>query len=692
MFSRTIALNNGHSSPSGLRFRPLLLLSWSVLLLSLTISTEASGQSSSCQSGFRLEQQRLRVILEPFRHRMKVRVEVQVHKMNKQPRWFFRLSPIARLSRVQWRSRRRWRSLPFLRHHNLFSIPALSATRGRLRFVYELRFSGKGRYLTRLSRLRIESEETYAFHDWTPLPLLCSLPKTPLVSSQMWVKAPASLRVVGPGRLVTSKLIGKQRWWRWDFAFSSQQSPPLLAAALRLFRVTQKSRFSFYFRAGFQRSRLRRLHKWLTKGWTTLRQQWGPRFPTQQSRPQTDTLRLVSYGGARLQIYPGLVLLPQRLGFPNAPLRGWLNSLMTQRQFWLYVLAQQWWGQSIRGVGQGRVWLNQGLAHYAAIQALRKLRGPWSERRALQRCLRSFLKSATPGHLRFVSPDQQGALSTAQTRGVLVLYELHRRLSRKTVLEGLKLLFRTYRGQSFESKDLRRQWEHLGGRELQLFFLQWIWGEDLPSSKVLSWSCKRRAKGCLLKVALQNRGSLTAWWPLEVRGASGQKLRFLLKLPPQRTLQWQQWLTFRPWSVKAAARDVLLQGIRWKRWLQQAHRLRQQQLWKESQLVYQQLLQWNPRHPQALYGLARWHQQQRQLGEAAILYQQLLRPASRRLRPRWPSLWARVRLAEIALQQKKPTKARRWLSRLRKQKQNPFGLQKEVQRLWSTLKTSKTTR
>lgn len=89
MFSRTIALNNGHSSPSGLRFRPLLLLSWSVLLLSLTISTEASGQSSSCQSGFRLEQQRLRVILEPFRHRMKVRVEVQVHKMNKQPRWFF---------------------------------------------------------------------------------------------------------------------------------------------------------------------------------------------------------------------------------------------------------------------------------------------------------------------------------------------------------------------------------------------------------------------------------------------------------------------------------------------------------------------------------------------------------------------------------------------------------------------------
>lgn len=205
-----------------------------------------------------------------------------------------------------------------------------------------------------------------------------------------------------------------------------------------------------------------------------------------------DHLRVSEIIALHGEAFPGLI----HMGLPT-----WVqaDTQGEQKVFRAHEVAHQWWGVEVGYDSYRDQWLSEAFAEYSALLYLERKRGSTELFRALAGYRESIysVRAYAFGH-----GERSGAIalgyraSSSRTEGDfdLVVYK-----KGAYVLHMLRLLltdlatdddrpffrllsefYKTYRGKDATTADFQHLAERYAGENLDWFFNQWVYGEDLP--------------------------------------------------------------------------------------------------------------------------------------------------------------------------------------------------------------------
>ena len=141
----------------------------------------------------------------------------------------------------------------------------------------------------------------------------------------------------------------------------------------------------------------------------------------------------------------------------------------------LYVheLAHHWWGDAVGPATWKDIWLNEGFATYS--EAL------YDEYRAGSKALQSSMLSKYQDNFsgKLYDPQEFMFSSTIYDKGAWVLHMLRWEVGDSTFFKIMREYFEKYKYRTASTSDFQHVCESISGRNLQLFFDQWVFeGED----------------------------------------------------------------------------------------------------------------------------------------------------------------------------------------------------------------------
>ena len=148
-------------------------------------------------------------------------------------------------------------------------------------------------------------------------------------------------------------------------------------------------------------------------------------------------------------------------------------------------LAHQWFGDLVSGRGWAELWLNEGFATYCEAVVAEALHGPARAalvRRGWQRDTVTATDDAPrpllwPG---FAHPDEAFD-AHAYSGGAARVHLLRDQLGDEAFLAALRLYLETHAGGVATTADLQAAFEATSGRDLDVFFDEWVRSSGYPS-------------------------------------------------------------------------------------------------------------------------------------------------------------------------------------------------------------------
>lgn len=166
-------------------------------------------------------------------------------------------------------------------------------------------------------------------------------------------------------------------------------------------------------------------------------------------------------------------------------------------------IAHQWFGNSVTEADWSQVWLSEGLAVYLSLLYLEDKYGTDTLKKELMKSRqqvigyskkkkRPIIDTVTTDYLELLNPN------TYQKAG-WVLHMLKRQLGESVFWKGVSEYYSAFAGKNAVTSDFRKIMESVSGKDLSLFFSQWLERPGHPSLQV-DWKYDEQKKQALVTV------------------------------------------------------------------------------------------------------------------------------------------------------------------------------------------------
>ena len=168
-------------------------------------------------------------------------------------------------------------------------------------------------------------------------------------------------------------------------------------------------------------------------------------------------------------------------------------------------LAHQWWGDLLTCRSWAHIWLNEGFATYFTSLWFEKDRGLDDFRYRARGHQKATIEEDSSRYRRpvvqevFTDPINLFDSHSYQ-KGASVLHMLRFVLGEEGFGKGIKEYARRHRAALVETEDLRRAMEEATGKDLTLFFRQWLYQAGHPKFRV-SWDWDQESSMVELRVS-----------------------------------------------------------------------------------------------------------------------------------------------------------------------------------------------
>ncbi len=179
-------------------------------------------------------------------------------------------------------------------------------------------------------------------------------------------------------------------------------------------------------------------------------------------------------------------------------------------------IAHQWFGNSATENDWNHVWLSEGFATYFAILYQEGVYGDKKRKEELgldrKQIIEYYQKNPSPIVDASITDPMKVLSTNTYQKGGWVLNMLRHKLGDEAFWKGIKTYYNTYQNGNVMTIDFQKIMEEVSGKDLNLFFQQWIFTKGYPELK-WDWSYK---KGKITLNIIQTQKQYLFDFPLEI--------------------------------------------------------------------------------------------------------------------------------------------------------------------------------
>ncbi len=184
-------------------------------------------------------------------------------------------------------------------------------------------------------------------------------------------------------------------------------------------------------------------------------------------------------------------------------------------------IAHQWFGDMATETDWPHLWLSEGFATYMTILYMENSYGKDTATKMLiadRKATIAFSKKVKrPVVDKSVTDYMQLLNANSYQKGGWVLHMLRNQLGDSTFWRGIRTYYAKYAGANASSEDLQKVLEEVSGKDLSVFFRQWLYTPGQPDIE-LSWVYEEARK--LTTVTITQKQETEFVFPLEIKVTS----------------------------------------------------------------------------------------------------------------------------------------------------------------------------
>ncbi|HKB43163.1 MAG TPA: M1 family aminopeptidase, partial [Chitinophagaceae bacterium] len=165
-------------------------------------------------------------------------------------------------------------------------------------------------------------------------------------------------------------------------------------------------------------------------------------------------------------------------------------------------ITHQWFGDMVTEKSFAHLWLSEGFATYFAHIYIESKYGTDSLNKEMQKDRNEvieFAKAWDKPIVDSVSPYMQLLNVNSYQKGSWILHMLRRQLGDSVFHQIIRSYYNTYKGKNADTKDFEKIAEKISGKNLDVFFREWLYTPGLPHLKI-SWKYLPKEKKISIKV------------------------------------------------------------------------------------------------------------------------------------------------------------------------------------------------
>lgn len=152
-------------------------------------------------------------------------------------------------------------------------------------------------------------------------------------------------------------------------------------------------------------------------------------------------------------------------------------------------IAHQWFGDAITETDWQHLWLSEGFATYMTLLYMEHTYGSDTLRSSLREDREKIIEFAKTRQTPVVdttvhSNYMQLLNANSYEKGSWVLHMLRRKIGDEAFWTGIRQYFKDYNGRNACTDDFRKEMEKASGKDLQRFFMQWLYTATMPELQV----------------------------------------------------------------------------------------------------------------------------------------------------------------------------------------------------------------
>lgn len=179
-------------------------------------------------------------------------------------------------------------------------------------------------------------------------------------------------------------------------------------------------------------------------------------------------------------------------------------------------IAHQWFGNMATEKSFAHLWLSEGFATYMTIVYMENKYGADTARAMLaedRQQVASFAKSSDRPVVDSISGYMQLLNANSYQKGGWVLHMLRHELGDPVFYKSIRSYYARYAGKNADTRDLQQVFETVSGKDLSVFFRQWLHTPGIPRLDVqYNWSEKDKK----LTVTVNQLQKTAFQFPLEL--------------------------------------------------------------------------------------------------------------------------------------------------------------------------------
>lgn len=208
-------------------------------------------------------------------------------------------------------------------------------------------------------------------------------------------------------------------------------------------------------------------------------------------------------------------------------------------------IAHQWFGNAVTETDFSHIWLSEGFATYFTNRYLGSKYGAdtFMQRRKEERQEALDFARKSPSTVVNPTPNLLYLLNAhSYQKGGFILYMLAQELGDEVFMRGVRQYYQQYRNKQANTADFKRVMESVSGRNLTVFFDQWLYRTSFP---ILQTKWKYGSESRKLIIEIQQKQEQPFACTLWVEASKGSKKeRISIKLMPGKSeysfpLAWQ---------------------------------------------------------------------------------------------------------------------------------------------------------
>ena len=165
-------------------------------------------------------------------------------------------------------------------------------------------------------------------------------------------------------------------------------------------------------------------------------------------------------------------------------------------------IAHQWFGNTATEKSFAHIWLSEGFATYMTHLYMESRYGTDSLNKRMQidrneviLFVKNFSKPVVDNNKNYMQLLNENSYQ----KGSWVLHMLRRELGDTVFRKAIRTYYATYAGKNADTKDLQKIFEQVSGKNLAIFFDQWLYKPENPKLKI-TWNYAEKEKLVLLTV------------------------------------------------------------------------------------------------------------------------------------------------------------------------------------------------